>query len=157
MYRSIYSLLRPSGLNGRPDNHDRGDSVQNLRPGVIGLGMIGGGIAVSLTRRGRVPAVYDVRSDAASTLAGVPDPLPSPAAVAAASDVVFVAVVDAAQVETVVTGEDGLLAGAHPGLVIAVTATIPVQVIARLAEQSAARGAALIDCGVNRGTHAAEN
>src|SRR5262249_47071331 len=116
MYRSINSLLRPSGLNGRPDNHDRGASVQNLRAGVIGRG-----IAVSLSRRGRVPAVYDVRSDAASTLAGVPDPLPSPAAVAAASDVVFVAVVDAAQVETVVTGEDGLLAGAHPGLVIAVT------------------------------------
>jgi 3-hydroxyisobutyrate dehydrogenase-like beta-hydroxyacid dehydrogenase len=42
------------------------------RVGVIGLGEIGGGVAVSMARRGRVPSVFDVRRDAAADLEGVP-------------------------------------------------------------------------------------
>jgi 3-hydroxyisobutyrate dehydrogenase len=42
------------------------------RVGVIGLGEIGGGIAVSMARRGRVASVFDVRPDAAAGLEGVP-------------------------------------------------------------------------------------
>jgi 3-hydroxyisobutyrate dehydrogenase-like beta-hydroxyacid dehydrogenase len=65
---------------------------KTLRAGVIGLGMIGGGVAVSMVRRGRIPVVYDIRPDAADHLAGVPRPLASPAEVARVSDVVLVAV-----------------------------------------------------------------
>jgi hypothetical protein len=54
---------------------------KTLRAGVIGLGVIGSGVAVSLARRGRLPAVYDIRPDAADDLAGVPRPLGSPAEV----------------------------------------------------------------------------
>jgi phosphoglycerate dehydrogenase-like enzyme len=50
--------------------------------GVVGLGMIGGGVAVSLAASGRTPLVYDIRPDAADKLAGVPTPLSSPADVA---------------------------------------------------------------------------
>jgi len=63
-----------------------------LRAGVVGLGMIGGGVAVSLANSGRpAAAVYDVRPEAADGLEGVPAPVGSPAAVAKASDVVLVA------------------------------------------------------------------
>ena len=36
------------------------------RPGINGLGLIGGGVAVSLIRSGQIPAVFDVREDASS-------------------------------------------------------------------------------------------
>jgi 3-hydroxyisobutyrate dehydrogenase-like beta-hydroxyacid dehydrogenase len=127
------------------------------RAGVIGLGMIGGGVAVSLARSGRIPAVYDIRPDAADALAGVPAPLGSPAEVARASDVVLVAVVDADQARTVLSGPDGVLAGAHPGLVVVLLSTVAVPVVHDLAATCASAGAALLDCGVTPGDRAAEN
>ncbi|MGO4760840.1 NAD(P)-binding domain-containing protein, partial [Streptomyces sp. 2MCAF27] len=94
---------------------DKANETDRLRAGVVGLGMIGGGVAVSLARRGRVPAVCDIRPDAATRLAGVPEVLGSPAEVARDSDVVMVAVVDAEQAREVIGGEKGLLSAAHPG------------------------------------------
>jgi 3-hydroxyisobutyrate dehydrogenase-like beta-hydroxyacid dehydrogenase len=128
-----------------------------LAVGVIGLGTIGGGIAVSLARRGRVPAVYDVRPEAALGLEAVPDPLGSAAEVAAVSDVVFISVVDAAQVRSAVIGPDGVISGAHDGLVILVTATIPLAVIRHIADSSWRRRISVLDCGVNLGSRAAHN
>jgi 3-hydroxyisobutyrate dehydrogenase len=76
-----------------------------LRAGVIGLGMIGGGVALSLARSGRpVAAVHDVRPDAADDLDGVPDQVESPAAVAKECDVVLLAVVSAEQARDVLAG-----------------------------------------------------
>jgi 3-hydroxyisobutyrate dehydrogenase-like beta-hydroxyacid dehydrogenase len=128
-----------------------------LAVGVIGLGTIGGGIAVSLARRGRVPAVYDVRPEAALGLEAVPPPLASPAEVARVSDVIFVSVVDAAQVRSAVTGPAGVTSGGHQGLVVLVTATVPVGVIRDIAESCARSRITVLDCGVNLGSRAAEN
>ncbi|MCW2718328.1 NAD(P)-binding domain-containing protein [Pseudonocardia sp.] len=140
----------------QPDTAQAADRPTS-RAGVIGLGMIGGGVAVSLARRGRVPAVFDIRPDAADGLAGVPAPLGSPADVARASDVVLVAVVDAEQARTVLTGDDGVLAGAHPGLVVVLLSTVAVPVVHELAELCARYDVALLDCGVTPGDKAAEN
>lgn len=128
-----------------------------LRAGVVGLGMIGGGVAVSLARRGRVPAVYDIRADAADGLAGVPEPLASAADVARASDVVLVAVVDAGQARAVLVAADGLLSGAHPGMTVVLLSTVAVPVVHELAGLCAKSGVALLDCGVTPGDKAAEN
>jgi 3-hydroxyisobutyrate dehydrogenase-like beta-hydroxyacid dehydrogenase len=128
-----------------------------LRVGVVGLGTIGRGIATSLARRGRIPAVYDLRPEAATGIPGSPRLLNSAAEVAAASDVVFIAVVDADQVTEVVVGPDGLLSGAHPGVVFVVTATIAVGVIKDLAKRCEPGGAAVLDCGVTGGSRAADN
>jgi 3-hydroxyisobutyrate dehydrogenase len=65
------------------------------RVGVIGLGEIGGGVAVSMARRGRVASVFDVRPDAAARLEGVPAQRDSVAEVTKNSDVVLIAVVSA--------------------------------------------------------------
>jgi len=131
--------------------------MSEQRAGVIGLGTIGGGVAVSLARRGRVPVVYDIRPDAADHLAGVPAPLASPAEVARAGDVVMVAVVDADQARTVLSGEQGVLSGAHPGLVVVLLSTVAVPVVQELAETCAQAGVELLDCGVTPGDKAAEN
>jgi 3-hydroxyisobutyrate dehydrogenase-like beta-hydroxyacid dehydrogenase len=124
---------------------------------VIGLGTIGGGIAVSLARRGRVPAVYDVRLDAAMDLPGVPEPLSSPAEVAQDSDLLFVAVVDDAQVRNAIEGADGILAGAHRDLVVAITSTVAVSVVRQVSQYCWAHGVTVLDCGVNLGSRAASN
>lgn len=130
---------------------------KELKAGVIGLGMIGGGIAVSLARSGRVPAVYDIYPEAAEKLKGVPKPLSSPAEVAEVSDVVMVCVVNADQARQVITGPRGLLEGSHTNLVVCLVSTIALPVVKELADECAKHGASLIDCGVTPGDKAAEN
>jgi len=130
---------------------------QQLRAGVIGLGMIGGGVAVSLARSGRVPAVYDIRRDAAEGLAGVPAAFDSPAQVARESDVIMVAVVDADQARTVIAGPDGVLSGAHPGLTVVLLSTVALPVVHELDRLCAEHEVAFLDCGVTPGDKAAEN
>ena len=126
-------------------------SVQKeLRAGVIGLGMIGGGVALSLAASGRIPLVYDIRPDAADNLPGVPPPVASPADVARGSDVVLVAVVDAEQARSVLMADDGLLAAAHQGLIVVLLSTVAVPVVHELAATCAERGVALLDCGVTQ-------
>ncbi|WP_328315686.1 NAD(P)-binding domain-containing protein [Streptomyces sp. NBC_00388] len=127
------------------------------RAGVIGLGMIGGGVAVSLARSGRVPAVYDVRPDAADPLPGVPDVLASPAEVAATSDVVMVAVVDADQARRAITGEDGLLTTARPGSTVVLLSTVALPVVRELAAACAGHRVGFLDCGVTPGDKAADH
>jgi 3-hydroxyisobutyrate dehydrogenase len=122
-----------------------------LRAGVIGLGAIGGGVAVSLARNKRSLAVYDVRADAAAALEGVPTVERSPAAVSAAADVVMIAVVNAEQVRATLEGPDGLLAGAHPGLVLVLLSTVSVNDLRGLAAITNAAGVPLLDCGVTGG------
>jgi len=128
-----------------------------LRAGVVGLGMIGGGVAVSLARRGRTPAVYDIRPNAADTLPDVEKPLDSPADVARASDVVMIAVVDADQARAVITGPDGVLAGAHPGLTLVLLSTVALPVVHEFAQLCTEHEVGFLDCGVTPGDKAAEN
>ncbi|WP_399126839.1 MULTISPECIES: NAD(P)-binding domain-containing protein [unclassified Streptomyces] len=119
--------------------------------------MIGGGVAVSLVRSGRVPAVHDIRSDASEKLPGVPAPLGSPAEVAAASDVVMVAVLNAEQAREVIAGANGLLSAAHPGLTVVLLSTVALPVVRELSGLCAGRGVPFLDCGVTPGDKAAEN
>ena len=129
-----------------------------LRAGVVGLGTIGGGVAASLVRSGRMPAVFDVRAQAAAELPGVPPVLAGAADVARASDVVMVAVLDAEQARTAIGGPGGLLDGAHDDLVIALLSTVSLAAVHGLAETVRKAGARFLDCGVtNPGRRAREN
>ncbi len=128
------------------------------RVGVIGLGMIGGGVAVSLVTSGRPPsAVFDVRPDATDGLDGVPAPTGSPAAVAAASDVVLVAVVDEGQARDVLSGPEGVLSAAHNGLVVVLLSTVSVSAVRDLGSLCAEHGVPLLDAGVTGGMAASKN
>ena len=127
------------------------------RPGIIGLGLIGGGIAVSLMRSGQTPAVFDVREDASSALKGVPAQLNSPVEVARASDMVLIAVVTAQQVEDVLIGENGLLSEPIPGLLVVLLSTVSLDAVRHLAKLCDDRGAVLMDAGVSGGATAYDN
>jgi 3-hydroxyisobutyrate dehydrogenase-like beta-hydroxyacid dehydrogenase/alkylhydroperoxidase/carboxymuconolactone decarboxylase family protein YurZ len=131
--------------------------TQTLRAGVIGLGMIGGGVAVSLARSGRTPAVYDIRPGAADGLPGVPAILASPAEVAEVADVILVAVVNADQAHEAIGGKNGLLSTARPGQTIVLLSTVALPVVHELAELCAKERVGFLDCGVTPGDRAAEN
>jgi putative dehydrogenase len=108
--------------------------------GIIGLGAMGKGMAISLRRAGYQVHVCDVRIEAVQEFAaegGVA--CANPAEVAAQCDVVISVVVDAAQTETVLFGEGGAAGALRPGSVFVMCSTVDpnwsIALEARLAEQ----------------------
>ena len=134
-----------------------GTDAGALRAGVIGMGGIGAGVSVSMARRGRIPSVYDVRSEAADGLDGVPAIAGSAADVARDSDVVLIAVVNADQAHDVLSGPRGILAAARPGAIVVLLSTVSLEAVRELADLRDTAGVTLLDCGVTRGDKAAEH
>jgi len=123
------------------------------RIGFIGASsMMGHGMAKSILAKGfpLTLAVHRRREPVADLLAAGAVEAPTFAAVAAASDVVYVCVTGAAEVDSVVTGAAGLLAGARPGLVVVDTSTSEPAVTARLRAVCAAAGVTLVDAPLAR-------
>jgi 3-hydroxyisobutyrate dehydrogenase len=127
------------------------------KAGVIGLGMIGGGVALCLARADLLGAVYDVRPNAADALEGVPAVAASPRAVAEACEVVIIAVVSAEQTVDVLSGPDGILAAARPGLNVVLVATVSLEALNQIRALTDAAGVGLVDCGVTGGQTASRN
>jgi L-threonate 2-dehydrogenase len=128
------------------------------RIGVVGLGNMGMGMARNLVDKGfevhacnRSPGKVEAFVRCGGRAAA------DAAAVGAAADIVFVMLVDAAQCESAIVGERGLLAALKPGAVIVVTATIGVEAVQQLAARAAERGSALIDCPVSGGRKGADS
>jgi 3-hydroxyisobutyrate dehydrogenase len=123
--------------------------------GVIGVGQMGGGIAASLARSGREVYVRDVDPAAIDRLAGAATACESPAEVANRADVVFVVVLDPAQVADVLEGPGGLLEASRPELLVGIMSTVPVHTIREFASRAAERGVTVIDVGITGGVSAA--
>jgi 3-hydroxyisobutyrate dehydrogenase-like beta-hydroxyacid dehydrogenase len=128
-----------------------------VRVGFIGLGGIGMPMARRLVAGGLETTVFDLVPAAVDTLvAAGARGARSAREVAAAADVVGVCVLDDAQVRAVVLGDDGLLAGAAPGTVIALHSTILPRTVAEMGTAAAARGVAVIDACITGGAMGAE-
>jgi 3-hydroxyisobutyrate dehydrogenase-like beta-hydroxyacid dehydrogenase len=124
--------------------------------GVIGLGMMGSGIAVSLDAAGLLGAAFDVAPDVFESFPQLADRArPSAAALAADVDVVFLVVVDRAQLEDVLFSPGGVVEGAHPGLVACICSTVTADDVAELAARAAESGLTLVDVGIAGGPDAA--
>ena len=128
-------------------------SASPLRIGFIGLGIMGRPMARNLlAKTGCTLTVCNRSPAAANELAGLGAIIAAtPAAVAAASDVVFTMLPDSPDVKAVVLGPDGVLAGAHPGLVLVDTSSIAPLVAKEVAAQAAAVGVAMLDAPVSGG------
>ncbi len=130
--------------------------MSGLRVGFIGLGSQGGGMARRIVEDGypltiwaRRPETLEPFADTAAT------PVATPADVGRASDIVGVCVVTDVDVDDVVRGPDGLLAGMAAGGVIAIHSTIHPDTCRRLATAAAEHGVTLIDAPVSGGGQAA--
>lgn len=126
------------------------------KAGVIGLGTIGSGVAICLARAGILGTVYDIRAGAADGLEGVPPVAASCAEVARVCDTVVIAVVNAAQVIEVLSGPEGVLAAARPGLNVVLVSTVALNDLARIRALTDAAGVGLADCGVTGGRYACQ-
>jgi 3-hydroxyisobutyrate dehydrogenase len=102
-------------------------------------------------------AVYDIRPDAADTLEGVPPVVASPAELARQADVIIIAVVSAKQTIDVLSGPDGILSQARPGLTVVLVATVSITDLDAIRALTDAAGVALVDCGVTGGTKSREH
>lgn len=122
------------------------------RIGFIGLGNIGLPMAQRIAAAGRSPHVYDLRREPIeAVVAAGGRAAASPAAVAAASDVIGVCVRDEADLDRALSGDDGILARAAAGTVVAVHSTVRRAAIVDLGARAAAHGVALLDAGVAGG------
>ncbi|MGE0238445.1 MAG: NAD(P)-dependent oxidoreductase [Parvibaculaceae bacterium] len=120
-----------------------------MNVGFIGLGRMGSAVARNILRAGHQLAVHDVKSEAAAALvAAGAEWTASAAECAARADCVITMVFGPAEVEAVVTGPDGLLAAARPGLIWVDMTTNRPSLIQRLAALLAEKGVATIDAPV---------
>jgi 3-hydroxyisobutyrate dehydrogenase-like beta-hydroxyacid dehydrogenase len=104
------------------------------RVGIIGLGKMGLPIGRHLAQGGFAITGYDVALPAlkAAASAGM-HPVNSPKAVAAASDLVIIVVGFDSEVEAAIFADNGVLAGASDGTIVAVASTIAPQTMRRIA------------------------
>ena len=114
----------------------------SIRAGFIGLGNIGEPMAERLVGAGIRTTVFDLRTSAMETLAAAgAESASSCSEVAAVSDVIGICVRDDADVQEVVLGERGALAGAREGSVIALHSTILPKTVLEVGTAARARGA----------------
>jgi 2-hydroxy-3-oxopropionate reductase len=96
-----------------------------LKVGYIGLGLMGKSIARNILKAG-FPLVVHNRSRAAvdELVSEGATPAFTPAEVAAQVDVIFTNLPDTPDVELVALGTDGIIVGAHEGLIFVDNSTI---------------------------------
>ena len=123
-----------------------------LRVGYIGLGLMGKSIARNILAAG-FPLVVHNRSRGAVTelVEAGAQAAHSPQQVASQVDVVFTNLPDSPDVEQVALGENGILAGAHPGLIWVDNSTIKPATARHIATQLAEKGVLSLDAPVSGG------
>jgi 3-hydroxyisobutyrate dehydrogenase-like beta-hydroxyacid dehydrogenase len=128
------------------------------RIGIVGLGKMGMPMARLLREREFTVTGYDVALPVIKAAAGIGiQPVNSPKAVAAASDLVIIAVGFDSEVETVMFGDNGVMAGAADDTVVAIASTVAPATMRKLAKRCASRPAVkLLDIPLCRGERAAE-
>lgn len=120
--------------------------------GMVGIGLMGHGIATNLVRHGHALAVLEHAGNQPldALLAAGATPFTSAAALAARSDIVILVLTGSPQVEQVLTGPDGVLQGLQPGsVVIDCSTAIPASTL-RMAAAVQAAGSRFLDCPMTR-------
>jgi 3-hydroxyisobutyrate dehydrogenase len=123
-------------------------STANL--GFVGLGVMGSRMAKRLLNSGYSVTGYNrTKSKAQSLLDGGMRWEDTPRAVAETSDFVFSMVTNTAALESVTGGPDGILAGLGPGKIYIDMSTVSPAASRAVAEQTKAKGAAMLDAPVS--------
>ena len=127
-------------------------NTAGLRIGIIGIGAMGLAIARNLLARGHTLLVRDIRAEAEQEARALGMRVcESPHALAQACEIVIVVVVDAAQIETVLFGDDGVAASRGGATTVMLCSTIAPHHTAAFAQRLAAHGIAAIDAPISGG------
>ncbi len=120
--------------------------------GYIGLGLMGASMARNLMKAGHSLVVHNRSRAIVEQLASEgATPAFSPREVAEQVEFVFTNLPDSPDVEQVVLGPDGIIEGAHDGLVFIDNSTIKPETARMLAERLAERGIPALDAPVSGG------
>ena len=135
-----------------PDRSPPAPPAPRPRVGLIGVGAMGMAMAHNLRARGYAVWARDLRpqADAEARAAGI-GVCASPRALAAQVDIVFVVVVNAAQIDAVLFGADGVVPAAGGARAVVLCSTIAPQDTIRFAQRLAPHGLALIDAPISGG------
>ena len=124
--------------------------------GFIGLGIMGRGMTHNLLNKGhrvtvwnRTPARMEEFVRAGAMAAN------SPADLAAQCDVILICVSDTPDVEAVILGDNGVLAGVKPGSLVVDHSTISPQATKEMAAKLREKGVAMLDAPVSGGSEGA--
>jgi 3-hydroxyisobutyrate dehydrogenase len=124
-----------------------------MKIGFIGLGHMGAPMALNLLKAGHTLSVFDLSETAMQTLADAgAQRAASPKAAASGAEWVVTMLPAAAHVRSVLTAEDGVLAGIGKGVTIIDSSTIDPASAREFAALSAKQGNAFIDAPVSGGT-----
>lgn len=119
--------------------------------GLVGLGAMGRGVAANLAKKGFRLHGCDVREESRASLAASDAFSTRPAELASTCDVVVSFVVNDAQTEQVLFGDDGMAKHMRRGSVFVMCSTVPPAYAKSLGARLAERGVVLIDAPVTGG------
>lgn len=123
-----------------------------LKVGYIGLGLMGKSIARNILQAGFPLAVHNrSRGPVDELVSEGAQPAHSAAEVASQVEVVFTNLPDTPDLELVALGPNGIIDGAHPGLVFVDNSTIKPATARKIAEQLNEKGVQCLDAPVSGG------
>ncbi len=126
--------------------------------GLIGLGAMGRPMGRHMVNAGYAVTGYDTDPEACLLASeGGVRPLASPRDVARHSDLVIIIVGFDKQVDSVMFDQDGIMAGAHPDLIVGLGSTVSPSYARDLAMRLAKSGVDLLDMPLTRSDKAAES
>ena len=127
-----------------------------LKVALLGLGIMGGGMAQNLLKAGFPLSVYNRTAAKAESLAAQGARVAAtPREAAQGADVVIAMVGDDRASQAIWLGDDGALAGAKEGAILVECSTLSLEWVRALAAQAAERGCAFLDSPVTGSKDAA--
>ena len=126
--------------------------------GFIGVGFMGHGMAKNILLGGYNLCIKGNRNrePIESLVSKGAIEVSSPKEMAEKCDIIHICLSNSPMVESVIRGEDGLLAGAHEGLIVIDTSTADPTSTAALADEMAAKGVTMVDAPLGRTPKEAE-
>ena len=133
------------------------DTSRDQLIGFVGTGNIGNPMAKNLIAAGNQLVIYDLRPEVMENLLELgAESAGSVAEVASRCSLVFTSLPGPPEVESAITGADGILAGASPGDVHVDLSSNSITTVRRLAQLEAEAGVSYIDAPVTGGVAGAE-
>jgi 3-hydroxyisobutyrate dehydrogenase len=124
-----------------------------MKIGFIGLGNMGAPMALNLLKAGHAVSVFDLSTQAVQTLVDAEaKAAASPKAVVSDVECVITMLPAAAHLRSVLTADDGVLAGIPKGVTIIDSSTIDPASVKAFAELAAQHGNTFVDAPVSGGT-----
>ena len=119
------------------------------RVGFIGIGLMGSQMSRKILEAGYPLTVWNRKKEKGGTLISAGAKwADSPKAVAQVSEVVITMVTDSSASEEVICGKDGVLEGAHPGMVLIDMGSIAPEMSRSIAQRANAKGIPMLDAPV---------